>query len=139
MRPGCQITLSTLTDLGSGCAAPVVSSCDVEVLPLDVAQTMTPRPPSPTRRAQIQKKQYAGRDPNKLSNKDATILMELAPGSPLMNGEDLYSSVSKRPSLAPDGTRKVSTTSTSSVATAKEEKAPLVVRDLLPQSGCLRR
>ncbi|GAA6036684.1 hypothetical protein NBRC10512_003518 [Rhodotorula toruloides] len=96
--------------------------------------TPYPRPPSPTRRAQIQKKRYAGRDPNKLSDKDATILMELAPGSPLMNGEDLYASVSKRPSLAPDGTRKASTTSTSSVATAKEATTPLAVPVGVPDS-----
>ncbi|BGP22425.1 phospholipid binding protein [Rhodotorula toruloides] len=106
-------------------STPVVSSCDIEVLPLEIARTTHPRPPSPSRRALIQKKRYAGRDPNKLSDKDATILMDLAPGSPLMNGEDLCTSVSKRPSLAPDGTRKASTTSTSSVATAKEATTPL--------------
>ncbi|BGP29644.1 hypothetical protein JCM10296v2_001383 [Rhodotorula toruloides] len=117
-------------------SAPVVSSCDIEVLPLDIAQTMTPypRPPSPTRRAQIQKKRYAGRDPNKLSDKDATILMDLAPGSPLMNGEDLYASVSKRPSLAPDGTRKASATSTSSIVTAKEATTPLAIPVGVPSS-----
>ncbi|GAA5911366.1 hypothetical protein JCM6882_002357 [Rhodosporidiobolus microsporus] len=78
--------------------APVVSSCDIEVLPLDVAQTMTPypRPPTPTRRAQIQKERYAGTNPNTLSQKDAAILMDFAPGSPLMNGEALWSSASSK-------------------------------------------
>jgi hypothetical protein len=62
-------------------AAPVVSSCDIDVLPLDVAQSMTPypRPPSPSRRAQIQKARYAGTNPNTLSQKDAAILMDFAP------------------------------------------------------------
>ncbi|GAA5835372.1 hypothetical protein JCM11251_005217 [Rhodosporidiobolus azoricus] len=78
--------------------APVVSSCDIEVLPLEVAQTMTPypRPPTPTRRAQIQKERYAGTNPNTLSQKDAAILMDFAPGSPLMNGEALWSSASSK-------------------------------------------
>jgi hypothetical protein len=46
-----------LTFRSSLLTAPVVSSCDIEVLPLDVAQTMNPRPrpPSPTMRSKIQK------------------------------------------------------------------------------------
>ncbi|GAA6020104.1 hypothetical protein JCM10207_006256 [Rhodosporidiobolus poonsookiae] len=80
-------------------SAPVVSSCDIDVLPLEVAKTMTPypRPPSPERRAQIQKARYAGTNPNTLSQKDAAILMDFAPGSPLMNGEALWSSAASKP------------------------------------------
>jgi hypothetical protein len=36
--------------------APVVSSCDIETLSLDAAKTLSPRPPSPTQRAEIQKR-----------------------------------------------------------------------------------
>lgn len=79
--------------------------------------TPYPRPPSPSRRAQIQKERYAGTNPNTLSQKDAAILMDFAPfvlaaaslpkavltsskpnsGSPLMTGEALWSSASSAP------------------------------------------
>ncbi|GAA5891794.1 hypothetical protein JCM5296_001863 [Sporobolomyces johnsonii] len=81
-------------------AAQVMSSCDIDVLPLSVAQTMTPRPrpPSPTMRAQIQKERYAGTSPSTLTQKDAAILMDFAPGSPLMSGDAPWSTNSpKRP------------------------------------------
>ncbi|BGP37512.1 hypothetical protein JCM10450v2_001417 [Rhodotorula kratochvilovae] len=104
-------------------SAPVVSSCDIEVLPLEKAKTMVPypRPPSPSRRAEIQKERYAGTNPNTLSQKDAAILMDFAPGSPLMNGEDLFSSVasSKRPSIGTTG----SASRNMSAATVKMAKA----------------
>lgn len=78
---------------------PVVSSCDIDVLSLEAAKSRSPRPPSPARRAEIQKRRCqsssrtmpnyqadtasvradAGSDPNTLSQKDAAILMELAP------------------------------------------------------------
>ncbi|GJN88147.1 hypothetical protein Rhopal_001104-T1 [Rhodotorula paludigena] len=114
-------------------SAPVVSSCDIDVLSLNVAQTMVPypRPPSPERRAQIQKKTYGGANPNTLTQKDAAILMDFAPGSPLMNGEDLFSSVSssKRPSTAPNGTqqRKISSASveTAKASSPTSEKPPV--------------
>lgn len=87
-------------------AAPVVSSCDIEVLPLETAKTMVPypRPPSPARRAEIQKERCTscrtlplacpfdstadsslhahadgGANPNTLSSKDAAILMDMSP------------------------------------------------------------
>lgn len=41
--------------------------------------TPYPRPPSPSRRAAIQKERYAGTNPNTLSQKDAAILMDFAP------------------------------------------------------------
>ena len=77
--------------IGRDYAAPVVSSCEIDTLPLKIAQTMNPRPrpPSPTERAQIQKERYAGTNPNTLSAKDAQILMEFAPGSPLMTSPPL--------------------------------------------------
>ncbi|GAA5962155.1 hypothetical protein JCM21900_006986 [Sporobolomyces salmonicolor] len=81
-------------------AAQVMSSCDIDVLPLSVAQTMTPRPrpPSPTMRAQIQKERYGGASPSTLTQKDAAILMDFAPGSPLMSGDAPWSTTSpKRP------------------------------------------
>ncbi|GAA6039658.1 hypothetical protein JCM8097_002239 [Rhodosporidiobolus ruineniae] len=101
-------------------SAPVVSSCDIDVLPLDVAQTMTPypRPPTPTRRAQIQKERYAGTNPNTLSQKDAAILMDFAPGSPLMNGEALWSTASTTSSKPPKQERKASAVSVAKSATS---------------------
>ncbi|GAA6048147.1 hypothetical protein JCM3770_003684 [Rhodotorula araucariae] len=109
-------------------SAPVVSSCDIEVLPLEKAKTMVPypRPPSPSRRAQIQKERYAGTNPNTLSQKDAAILMDFAPGSPLMNGEDLFSSVSsgKRPSIGASGSQSRNL-SASTVKMAGGSAAPL--------------
>ncbi|ORY90693.1 hypothetical protein BCR35DRAFT_299255 [Leucosporidium creatinivorum] len=66
----------------------VVSSCDMDTMPLSVAQSMNPRPrpPSPTERARVQRERYAGTNPNTLTPKDAQILMEFSPGSPLMGG-----------------------------------------------------
>ncbi|GAA5979446.1 hypothetical protein JCM10908_002927 [Rhodotorula pacifica] len=107
-------------------SAPVVSSCDIETLSLDAAKTLSPRPPSPTQRAEIQKKRYAGSNPNTLSQKDAAILMELAPGSAYSNGENLYDSVAKRPSVAPGETRKASVTSLEHAQAAQHSIAPPV-------------
>ncbi|BGP18900.1 hypothetical protein JCM10213_005515 [Rhodosporidiobolus nylandii] len=112
-------------------SAPVVSSCDIEVLPLDVAKTMTPypRPPSPSRRAQIQKERYAGTNPNTLTQKDAAILMDFAPGSPLMNGEALWNSTSKPPKQ-----RKASAVSASSaLSDTPTESGPPVLGDATPR------
>ncbi|GAA5977063.1 hypothetical protein JCM11641_001289 [Rhodosporidiobolus odoratus] len=122
-----------LRDYSGGFEAPVVSSCDIEVLPLDVAKTMTPypRPPSPTRRAQIQKERYAGTNPNQLTQKDAAILMDFAPGSPLMNGEALWTSASTpRPAKAE---RQASATSIARSATSETPTDPAVLGDLTPK------
>lgn len=107
-------------------AAPVVSSCDIETLSLDAAKTLSPRPPSPTQRAEIQKRRYAGTNPNTLSQKDAAILMELAPGSAYMNGENLSASVAKRPSVPPGEPRKASVTSLEQAQAAQQDLAPPV-------------
>ncbi|GAA5865790.1 hypothetical protein JCM3774_003094 [Rhodotorula dairenensis] len=107
-------------------AAPVVSSCDIETLSLDAAKSLSPRPPSPTQRAEIQKRRYAGTNPNTLSQKDAAILMELAPGSPYMNGENLSDSVAKRPSVVPGEARKASVTSLENAQAAQQDLAPPV-------------
>ncbi|KAI5476458.1 hypothetical protein MNV49_007705 [Pseudohyphozyma bogoriensis] len=73
--------------IGRDYSAAVVSSCNIETMPLAIAQTMTPRPrpPSPASRARVQKEKYAGANPNTLSPKDAMILMEFS-SSPLMGG-----------------------------------------------------
>ncbi|KAM0791669.1 hypothetical protein ACM66B_006262 [Microbotryomycetes sp. NB124-2] len=67
--------------IGRDYSAVTLSSCDMETMPLSVAQAMSPRPrpPSPTERARVQKERYAGQNPNTLSPKDAQILMEFAP------------------------------------------------------------
>ncbi|GAA5871266.1 hypothetical protein JCM8547_007237 [Rhodosporidiobolus lusitaniae] len=108
-------------------SAPVVSSCDIEVLPLEVAQTMTPypRPPTPTRRAQIQKERYAGTNPNTLSQKDAAILMDFAPGSPLMNGEALWSTASSKPAKQERKSSAVSLAKSATSDTPTELAAPV--------------
>ncbi|GAA5911326.1 hypothetical protein JCM8208_005220 [Rhodotorula glutinis] len=107
-------------------SAPVVSSCDIEVLPLETAKTMVPypRPPSPSRRAEIQKERYGGANPNTLSSKDAAILMDMSPGSPLMNGEALFSSVSSkmRPSVGANGSQ-ARNESTDTVKLAKSDRS----------------
>ncbi|GAA5948231.1 hypothetical protein JCM3775_001731 [Rhodotorula graminis] len=133
-------------------SAPVVSSCDVEVLPLETAKTMVPypRPPSPSRRAEIQKERYGGANPNTLSSKDAAILMDMSPGSPLMNGEALFSSISsqKRPSIGANGAQ-ARNESTDTVKLAKSDRstnlasaasplAPPVPAEPVPVAGAPR-
>ncbi|THG96991.1 hypothetical protein EW026_g4932 [Hermanssonia centrifuga] len=55
---------------------PVVSSSNIPTIPLTVAQAMnpSPRPPSPTARAATQRA-HRREDPNKLSSRDAEILL----------------------------------------------------------------
>jgi len=67
--------------IGRDYSETVVSSCNIETIPLSVAQSMSPRPrpPSPASRARVQKERYAGINPNTLSAKDAALLMN-APG-----------------------------------------------------------
>ncbi|BGP53427.1 hypothetical protein JCM8202v2_000986 [Rhodotorula sphaerocarpa] len=105
---------------------PVVSSCDIDVLSLEAAKSRSPRPPSPARRAEIQKRRYAGSDPNTLSQKDAAILMELAPGSPYSNGENLSDSVARRPMVAEGEAKKAPVTSLEAAQAGGEELAPPV-------------
>ncbi|KAM0751536.1 hypothetical protein T439DRAFT_212506 [Meredithblackwellia eburnea MCA 4105] len=71
--------------IGRDYTAPVVSSCNIETMPLQVAQSMSPRPrpPSPSTRARVQRERYNG-SPNTLTPKDAMILMEFTAGSPLI-------------------------------------------------------
>ncbi|KAH8919480.1 hypothetical protein BT69DRAFT_1322090 [Atractiella rhizophila] len=61
--------------IGRDYSAPVVSSCNIDTIPLSVAQSMypPPRPPSPTSRGRIQRARY--QDPTQLSAKDAAVLM----------------------------------------------------------------
>ncbi|KAG5641510.1 hypothetical protein DXG03_004839 [Asterophora parasitica] len=64
--------------IGRDYTKPVISSCNIPTIPLTVAQAMNPapRPPSPTARDATQKA-LRREDPNKLSSRDARILMGL--------------------------------------------------------------
>lgn len=102
-----------VADCSFGQAEAALSSCDIETMPLAVAQAMTPRPrpPSPTERARVQRERCehtarvafcsladlrlqtdAGTNPNTLSQKDAQLLMDAQalmeaspPSSPVPN------------------------------------------------------
>ncbi|GAA6063545.1 hypothetical protein JCM10212_002657, partial [Sporobolomyces blumeae] len=115
-------------------SAPVVSSCDVEVLSLDVAQTMNPRPrpPSPTMRAQIQKERYAGTNPNTLTEKDAAILMDFAPGSPLMTGDALWKAADGSPQKRGDRRSVIKSPKTTELAKLQDEPdvPPVAAKDV---------
>ncbi|GAA5894582.1 uncharacterized protein JCM6883_002144 [Sporobolomyces salmoneus] len=115
-------------------SAPVVSSCDIEVLPLDVAQTMNPRPrpPSPTMRSKIQKERYAGTNPNTLTEKDAAILMDFAPGSPLMSGDALWKAADGSPQKAGDRRSIVKSTKTSALSQLQSEPDTAPVAKEIP-------
>ncbi|KDQ15462.1 hypothetical protein BOTBODRAFT_292577 [Botryobasidium botryosum FD-172 SS1] len=54
---------------------PVISSCNIPTIPLNIAQAMNPppRPPSPTQRAATQKA-FRRENPNLLSTRDANVL-----------------------------------------------------------------
>ncbi|GAA5873399.1 hypothetical protein JCM16303_001114 [Sporobolomyces ruberrimus] len=114
-------------------AAPVVSSCDVEVLSLDVAQTMNPRPrpPSPTLRSKIQKERYAGTNPNTLTEKDAAILMDFAPGSPLMSGDALWKAADGSPKKGGDRKSIAKSNKTSALSQLQNEPdTPAVAKEV---------
>ncbi|GAA5964762.1 hypothetical protein JCM3765_002546 [Sporobolomyces pararoseus] len=114
-------------------SAPVVSSCDIEVLPLDVAQTMNPRPrpPSPTMRSKIQKERYAGTNPNTLTEKDAAILMDFTPGSPLMSGDALWKAADGSPQKAGDRRSIVKSSKTSALSQLQNEPdAPVASKNV---------
>ncbi|KAG7530680.1 hypothetical protein FFLO_04850 [Filobasidium floriforme] len=61
-------------------SAPVVSSCNIPTIPLREAQMLAPRPPSPGQREAAQRAARRD-DPNKLTPRDASVLMSLE-GSP---------------------------------------------------------
>ncbi|SCZ92503.1 BZ3500_MvSof-1268-A1-R1_Chr5-2g07921 [Microbotryum saponariae] len=88
---------------------PVVSSCDIDTMPLTIAQTMypPPRPPSPTERARVQKERYGDANPNTLTPADAQKLMEFSAGSTLMPDRGT-GSTGRRTSTAPDAGRRAS-------------------------------
>ncbi|GAA5924019.1 uncharacterized protein JCM15063_005526 [Sporobolomyces koalae] len=114
--------------------APVVSSCDIEVLSLDVAQTMNPRPrpPSPTMREKIQKERYAGTNPNTLTEKDAAILMDFAPGSPLMSGDALWKAADGSPQKAGDRRSMVSPKKPNALSKLQDEPDTPAVGQSVP-------
>ncbi|SCV72544.1 BQ2448_4081 [Microbotryum intermedium] len=87
----------------------VVSSCDIDTMPLTIAQTMypPPRPPSPTERARVQKEKYGDANPNTLTPADAQKLMEFSAGSSLMPDRGT-GSTGRRPSTAPNAGRRTS-------------------------------
>jgi len=71
--------------IGRDYTKPVVSSCNIPTIPLTVAQAMSPspRPPSPTARAAMQRA-HRQENPNQLTSRDARILM----GLPSVDGLD---------------------------------------------------
>jgi hypothetical protein len=137
----------------------VVSSCHVDTMPLAVAQAMSPRPrpPSPSERARVQKERCgllppfgslcrfltppdsidAGANPNTLTPKDAKILMEFSPGSPLMSGSPLMNSAFSSPRLDRRPSATESTTSIGKSRNAQQIPSQAVVAELTVVSVAL--